>query len=771
MIIIKRDGSEEAVNLNKITNRISQLTNLKPSLDLDPIALASKVTIGLYDGISSKDVDSLAMETAAYMSSQHPDYDSLAARLLVSNLHKEIAKPFSEVTKELNKLGILDKEYYKYVIDNSEALDKIKRQSNDFNFSYFALKTLTKSYLLKDKKSKLIETPQDMYLRVATFINQGNLSEIKETYQSLSNGEYIHATPTLFNAGCKKPQLSSCFLLDISDDSIEGIYKTLSDCAKISQSAGGIGLSVNKIRASGSYIAGTNGHSNGLVPMLRVFDATARYVDQGGGKRKGSIAVYLEPWHKDIESFLDLKKNHGKEELRARDLFYAMWIPDIFMRRVRDDGNWTLFDPKVTPELSRNYGVDFDRWYETYEQLPEMGKTVKARDIWNSILTSQIETGTPYMLYKDAANEKSNQKNLGIIKSSNLCCEILEYTSKDEIAVCNLASLSLPKYVVDGKFDFEYLYKVTRLVTRNLNKVIDRNFYPVPEAKASNIKHRPLGIGVQGLADVFALLKMPFTSLEAKDLNRRIFETLYRAAIDESIDQARLHGAYQTYEGSPASFGQLQFDLWGVDQSTLSPEWKTTIDNLSEHGLRNSLLIAPMPTASTSQILGNNECFEPFTTNLYVRRTLAGEFILLNKYLVRELIDAKLWTPELRNKLTANQGSVQNITEIPAEIRERYKTVWEMKMKDILDMAADRAPFVCQTQSMNLFMVDPSIAKVSSMHFYAWGLGLKTGMYYLRSNAASKAIQFTVTKTKPTTEEIIAASCSIDDPDCLTCSA
>lgn len=797
MNVIKRTGELEKVNLNKITARLNAAIKQSPSLSLDPIIIAQKVVNGLYDGVTTIELDKLASETAAYMGSIHPDYDALASRLVVSNMHKEIPFTFSEVTEQLYKIGILNKEYYDYIITHSSDINDLIDHSRDYLFDYFGIQTLRKSYLLKDKEGNILERPQHLWLRVATFLhmsrgtedNQKSLELIKETYDLLSQKYFTHATPTLFNAGTIKPQLSSCFLLDIDSDSIGGIYKTLSDCAKISQSAGGIGLAAHKIRSKGSYINGTNGTSNGIVPMLRVFDATARYVDQGGGRRKGSFAIYLEPWHADIFDFLQLKKNTGEERLRARDLFYAMWIPDLFMERVERDEEWTLFDPAKAYVLDdkgnrkylyETYGASFNEIYKYLEDSKLGERTIKARDLWNEIMVSQIETGTPYILYKDAANSKSNQSNLGTIKSSNLCTEIIEYTSPSEIAVCNLASLSLPAFVVKNEIDYKSLYEVSRTVTRNLNKLIDISYYPVKEGATSNITHRPIGIGVQGLADLYAILKLPFDGEQAKEINKRIFEVIYKGAIDESIQLAKEQGSYSSYKGSPTSKGQLQFDLWNIDRAKLSCDWSETFKNLNIYGLRNSLLLAPMPTASTSQILGNNECFEPYTSNIYTRRTLAGEFIVTNKYLVRELIDLGLWSETIRQKLIAGNGSVQQISEIPEEIRHRYRTVWEMKMKDIIEMSADRGPFICQSQSLNLFVTNATTAKLTSMHFHGWKLGLKTSSYYIRTQAAVDAIQFTLNKDllneeirKEQKEEIshsiTGETCSIEDPNCEAC--
>ncbi len=785
MEVTKRNGKREKVNLNKITERLDKLIKQSPKLTIDPIVVATKVIQGLTDGIETRELDILSSQVCATMASHHYDYDELAARIVVSGLHKETKENFSDKTEELYELGILNKQYYEYVKNNSAELNPIVDYSRDYSFDYFGIQTLKKSYLLKDKKGNTIERPQDLWMRVSVFLHQGDVERIKETYNYLSNKYFTHATPTLFNAGTIRPQLSSCFLLDMGGDSIDGIYKTLADCAKISQSAGGIGLAIHKIRGSGSYIKGTNGVSNGIVPMLRVFDATARYVDQGGGKRKGSIAIYVEPWHSDIYSFLDLKKNHGKEELRARDLFYALWIPDLFMERVENDEDWSLFDPAeafVTIGDKKVYlydlhSEDFELAFKQLELEGKAKKVVKSRELWETILTNQVETGVPYILYKDSANRKSNQSNLGTIKSSNLCTEIMEYTDENEIAVCNLASISLVKFITEeGVVDYKSLYEVSRVVTRNLNKVIDVNYYPVPEGKTSNMRHRPVGIGVQGLADLYAKLKIPFTSTEAKDANKKIFETIYKGAIDESIELAREFGTYETYKGSPASMGKLQFDLWGVDRDSLYYDWTETLKNLDTYGLRNSLLVAPMPTASTSQILGNNECFEPYTSNIYTRRTLAGEFIVVNKHLIKDLEAAGLWNEKMRQDLMRANGSVQGMN-ISSELKEIYKTVWEMSMRDIIDMSADRGPFICQSQSLNLFIREPNLAKLTSMHFYSWRKGLKTGMYYLRTEAARDAIKFTVeneTKNQTTeetkAEESIGQVCSIDNPDCESCS-
>lgn len=786
MKVTKRNGKTEDVNLNKITDRIKKLKNFNDQeLKIDEFIVAKKVINGLYDGVTTKELDNLAAETAATMSTIHPDYDTLAARIEVSNLHKETNNSFSKKIKELYKVEIISKEFYEYVLEHSSVLDSISDYSRDYLFDYFGVKTLKKSYLLKDKKGVIIERPQDMWLRVAAFIHKGDIEATKETYDLLSQKYFTHATPTLFNAGTVRPQLSSCFLLDIADDSITGIYKTISDCAKISQSAGGIGLSISKIRGSGSYIKGTNGVSNGITPMLRVFDATARYVDQGGGKRKGSIAIYIEPWHSDIFEFLDLKKNHGKEELRARDLFYALWIPDLFMKRVKEDGEWSLFDPAIAyveigGENKYLYDLHSEEFELAYSQLELEGKAKRsfpARELWDKILVNQIETGVPYMLYKDACNSKSNQKNLGTIKSSNLCTEIIEYTDEKETAVCNLASISLPAFITsENKVDYDTLYRVSKTITKNLNKVIDVNYYPTKEGEYSNKRHRPIGIGVQGLADLYAILNLDFDSEEAKEINKRIFETIYKGSIDSSIELAREKGTYSSYDGSPSSRGTLQFDLWGLDRSNLWLSWEGTFKNLELYGLYNSLLLAPMPTASTAQILGNNEAFEPFTSNLGVRRTLAGEFIVINKHLIKELIDLGIWDDNLRQKLMAANGSVQEIVEIPANVKSKYRTAYEMSARAIIDQAADRGPFICQSQSMNIFMSAPTVGRLTSLHFYAWERGLKTGMYYLRSEPARDAIKFTLNNDKERDQksETIdsgeqGATCSIDDPSCLTC--
>ena len=759
MRVLKRDGRKEAVKFDKITARIEKLC-YGLSEYVDPVAVAKRVVDGVYDGVTTSELDNLAAETAASMTIKHPDYANLAARIAVSNLHKSTKKSFSETVTDLyeyinpetgKKAPLIADDVYEIIQANAEYLDSQLIYDRDFSYDYFGFKTLERSYLLR-MHGKIVERPQHMLMRVSIGIHKDDLEGALETYELMSKKYMTHATPTLFNAGTPKPQMSSCFLLTMKEDSIDGIYDTLKQTAKISQSAGGIGFSIHNIRATGSYIGGTNGTSNGIVPMLRVYNDTARYVDQGGGKRKGSFAIYVEPWHADIYEFLDLKKNHGKEEMRARDLFYAMWIPDLFMERVEKNEEWTLMCPNECPGLFDCHGQEFVDLYTKYESEGKGRRTVKAREVWAKIMESQIETGTPYMLYKDAANLKSNQQNLGTIRSSNLCTEILEYTSPDEVAVCNLASIALPMFVEDGKFDHQKLYDVTYKVTYNLNQVIDRNYYPVVEARNSNMRHRPVGLGVQGLADTFIKLRMPFDSEEAKALNKEIFETMYFAAVSSSKDQAVKDGAYETYEGSPISKGQFQHNLWGVKDEELSGrwDWKELREEVEKHGVRNSLLMAPMPTASTSQILGNNECFEPYTSNVYTRRVLSGEFIVVNKHLLNDLIELGLWNDDMKNALMATNGSVQNIEGVPDNLKAIYKTVWEISMRDILDMAADRGMFIDQSQSLNLFMESPNMGKLTSMHFYAWKKGLKTGMYYLRSKPATSAIKFTVKKNAQT---------------------
>ena len=753
MQVIKRSNKKEAVSFDKVTARITKLCYGLNTRYVDPIEISKRVIQGLYDGVKTTDLDNLAAETAASMAARHPDFAILAARIAVSNLHKNTDKSFSATMDRLFKYidpktgepaGLISKETNDIIQKHADILDSVIIYDRDYSFDYFGFKTLEKSYLLR-MNGDVVERPQHMLMRAAVGIHGENIDSAVETYHLMSEKWFIHATPTLFNAGTPKPQLSSCFLLTMVDDSIPGIFETLGRCSKISQSAGGIGLSIHNIRAKGSYIKGTGGTSNGIVPMLKVFNDTARYVDQGGGKRKGAFAIYLEPWHADIFDFLELKKNHGKEELRARDLFYALWIPNLFMQRVKDNGTWSLFCPNEAPGLHDSYGEKFETLYHKYEKEGRARKTINAQELWFAILESQIETGTPYILYKDACNEKSNQKNLGTIKSSNLCTEIVEYTSPDEVAVCNLASISLPKFV-DPKsksFDFDQLHKVTEVVTRNLNRIIDINYYPIKEAENSNFRHRPIGIGVQGLADAYILMGFPFDSDEARALNKDIFETIYHAAVSESCRLAEKDGAYSTFKGSPASEGLLQFDLWNVTPSHRY-DWLSLKNKVKSKGIRNSLLLAPMPTASTSQILGNNECFEPYTSNIYTRRTLSGEYIVVNKHLLNDLTRLNLWNEEMKQKLMASNGSVQNIAEIPSELKALYKTVYEISQKAIIDQAADRGAFICQSQSLNLFVENPNFGKLTSMHFYAWQKGLKTGMYYLRSKAAVDPIKFTL---------------------------
>jgi len=757
MFVMKRDGRKELIMFDKITARIRKLNyGLNPLVD--SVRVAMRVIEGLYDGVTTSELDNLAAEIAATMTTTHPDYAKLAARISVSNLHKNTKKSFSETMEDLykyvnprtkKKAPLLSDEVYEIIKKNAEKLDSRIIYNRDFGYDFFGFKTIERSYLLK-LNGQIVERPQHMLMRVSIGIHMEDIESALETYELMSKRYFTHATPTLFNSGTPKPQMSSCFLLTMKDDSIDGIYDTLKQTAKISQSAGGIGLSIHNVRATGSYIAGTNGTSNGIVPMLRVFNDTARYVDQGGGKRKGSFAIYVEPWHADIFDFLELKKNHGKEEMRARDLFYAMWTPDLFMKRVEQDVQWTLMCPNECPDLFNVHGEEFEALYLKYESEGRGRKTIKARELWEKILESQIETGTPYMLYKDAANRKSNQKNLGTIRSSNLCTEIMEYTSPDEVAVCNLASIALPMFVKDKAFDHQALFDVTVRVTKNLNRVIDRNYYPVKEAENSNLRHRPIGLGVQGLADTFIMLRMPFTCDEAKQLNQDIFETLYYAAVTASTEEAKKDGPYKTYKGSPISKGEFQHNLWGVNDEELSGrwDWAALRKTIKKQGVRNSLLVAPMPTASTSQILGNNECFEPYTSNIYTRRVLSGEFIVVNKHLLEDLVERGLWNEEVKEELMRNNGSVQNIEVIPKDLKELYLTVWEMSMKDIIDMSRQRGYFIDQSQSLNLFMEGATMAKLTSMHFYGWKSGLKTGMYYLRTKSAVDAIKFTLDNKK-----------------------
>lgn len=784
MYVIKRDGRKEAVMFDKITARINKLSYGLDNRYVQPVEIAKKVIQGMYDGVTTTELDNLAAETAASMTTVHPDYAILAARIAVSNLHKNTKKTFSEVVDDLHAYidpktdepaPLIADDVHQIIQKNADKLNSAVIHSRDFHYDFFGFKTLERAYLLK-MNGQICERPQHMLMRVSVGIHKEDIDSAIETYNLMSQKWFTHATPTLFNSGTPKPQMSSCFLLTMQDDSIAGIFDTLKQCAEISKSAGGIGISIHNVRANGSYIKGTNGTSNGIIPMLRVFNDTARYVDQGGGKRKGAFAVYLEPWHSDVFEFLDLRKNHGKEEQRARDLFYALWIPDLFMQRVLDDGDWSLFCPNEAPGLADCHGEEFEALYKKYEEEGRARKTIKAQKLWFAICESQIETGTPYILYKDAANKKSNQQNLGTIKSSNLCTEIIEYTAPDEVAVCNLASLALNKFVTDeGKYDFQKLYDVTYHVTKNLNKIIDNNYYPVPEARNSNMRHRPIGLGVQGLADAFLLLRLPFESDEAKMLNKNIFETIYFAAMTASKDLAIKDGAYETFKGSPLSEGKFQFDLWGVEPSGMW-DWKKLRKEVKKHGVRNSLLLAPMPTASTSQILGNNECFEPYTSNIYTRRVLSGEFIIVNKHLLKDLIEKDLWSDDMKYKLIAQNGSVQNIPEVPQDMKDLYKTAWEISQKSIINMSADRGAFICQSQSLNVFMEDVNFKKLSSMHFYAWKAGLKTGSYYLRTKAARDAIKFTVDSQylkgdKIDDEKLAQAVCSLDNPDaCEMCS-
>ena len=796
MYVLKRDGRSEPVQFDKITARIKKLCyGLHKAVD--PARVAMRVIEGVYDGVTTIELDNLAAEVAATNAVTHPDYAQLASRIAVSNLHKTTKKSFTETMRDLHdyidpitgeNASLIAEDVWEIIQKNAELLDSSILYDRDFSYDFFGFKTLERSYLLRID-GEIAERPQQMLMRVAVGMHKDDMDSVIETYNMMSEGWFTHATPTLFNAGTPKPQMSSCFLLTMKEDSITGIYDTLKQCAKISQNAGGIGLAIHDIRATGSYIKGTNGTSNGIVPMLRVFNDTARYVDQGGGKRKGSFAMYIEPWHADIFDFLDLRKNHGKEEQRARDLFYALWTPDLFMKRVEENGDWTLMCPNECPGLADSWGAEFDALYTKYEAEGKGRKTMKAQDLWFKILESQVETGTPYMLYKDAANGKSNQQNLGTIRSSNLCTEIIEYTSPDEVAVCNLASIAIPKFVKEDRtFDFDKLFEVTYRVTCNLNRVIDRNYYPIPEARNSNMRHRPIGLGVQGLADAFILMRFPFDSEEARQLNKDVFETIYYAACTASKDLAKEEGAYETFPGSPASEGKLQFDMWDVTPSDRW-EWDILKEEIKEYGMRNSLLMAPMPTASTAQILGNNECFEPYTSNIYTRRTLSGEFIVVNKHLLRDLTKLGLWDDDMKNRLIAANGSIQNIDEIPENLKVLYRTAWEIPQRAILDMAAERGAYICQSQSLNIFMENVTNSKLTSMHFYAWKKGLKTGMYYLRTKAATDAIKFTVDKkykTQPQSEQVEQAeqasteemtyeqqvkACSIDNgPDCEMCS-
>lgn len=807
LYVVKRDGSHQAPHFDKVQKRLQRLCDhVRPPLDKNYInvdEIAQKVITGIFPGVKTTELDNLAAETAAYSSARHPDFDALAARIAVSNLHKQTSGDIMDVFDKLRnyklaKSGaaspLVSDNAYNFLLRNQALIRQEIDYNNDYSYSYFGFKTLERSYLMRCG-STIVERPQDLLMRVSIGIHMGKdaltcndeenskaLDACIETYRAMSQGLFTHATPTLFGAATPKPQMSSCFLLQMQDDSIEGIYNTLKHCALISKHAGGIGLAISKIRAKESFIAGTNGISNGLVPMLKVFNDTARYVDQGGGKRKGSFAVYLEPWHADIDEFLELKKNRGAEEMRARDLFYALWIPDLFMQRIESGSNWSLFCPNEAPGLDEVHGDEFEELYMRYERENRAKRVVKAQDLWRQIVESQIETGTPYIMYKDACNQKSNQKNLGTIKSGNLCIEIVQYTSKEEIAVCNLASLALPKFVnVETKsFDHERFAKVVAMAVRNLNKIIDLNYYPLPETKTSNLRHRPIGLGIQGLADVFMLLKVPFVSEEASKLNREIFETLYYAAVSESCELAIRDGPYETYVGSPISQGKFQFDLWNEkpeserEGAVKRYDWQLLRERVLQHGVRNSLLVAPMPTASTSQILGNNECFEPYTSNCYARRVLAGEFMVVNQHLVRDLLKRGLWNEEIKQDIIRNKGSVQNIASLPTDMKELYKTVWEIKQRPLVDMAAERAIYICQNQSFNIFMAEPSYPQLTSNAFYAWKKGLKCANYYIRTQAATDAIQFTVEKKKEKVvkvDEVEEAFVCKRENGCVTCSS
>ncbi|CAI1954388.1 hypothetical protein SEUBUCD646_0E01580 [Saccharomyces eubayanus] len=756
MYVYKRDGHKEPVQFDKITARISRLCYGLDPKHVDAVKVTQRIISGVYEGVTTIELDNLAAETCAYMTTVHPDYATLAARIAISNLHKQTTKQFSKVVEDLYRYvnpatgkaaPMISDDVYNIVMENKDKLNSAIVYDRDFQYSYFGFKTLERSYLLRIN-GQVAERPQHLIMRVALGIHGENIEAALETYNLMSLKYFTHASPTLFNAGTPKPQMSSCFLVAMKDDSIEGIYDTLKECALISKTAGGIGLHIHKIRATGSYIAGTNGTSNGLIPMIRVFNNTARYVDQGGNKRPGAFALYLEPWHADIFDFIDIRKNHGKEEIRARDLFPALWVPDLFMKRVEENGTWTLFSPTSAPGLSDCYGDEFEALYTRYEKEGR-GKTIKAQKLWYSILEAQTETGTPFVVYKDACNRKSNQKNLGVIKSSNLCCEIVEYSAPDETAVCNLASVALPAFIEtseDGKtstYNFKKLHEISKVITRNLNNVIDRNYYPVEEARRSNMRHRPIALGVQGLADTFMLLRLPFDSEEARLLNIQIFETIYHASMEASCELAQRDGPYETFKGSPASQGILQFDMW--DQKPYGMwDWDTLRNNIMEHGIRNSLTMAPMPTASTSQILGYNECFEPVTSNMYSRRVLSGEFQVVNPYLLRDLVDLGIWDDGMKQYLITQNGSIQGLPNVPQELKDLYKTVWEISQKTIINMAADRAIYIDQSHSLNLFLRAPTMGKLTSMHFYGWKKGLKTGMYYLRTQAASAAIQFTI---------------------------
>lgn len=786
LYVLKRDGKMQEVHIDKITSRIKKLCYGLNMDFVDPVCITLKVISGIYSGVTTVELDNLAAETAATMTTDHPDYGILAARLAISNLHKETKKHFSEVVSDLHNIinqltkkreSMISEFHYNIVMKHKDRLDSAIVYDRDFKYNYFGFKTLERSYLLKINH-KVAERPQHMLMRVAVGIHGEDIDAVINTYNLLSEKYFTHASPTMFSAATPRPQLSSCFLVAMKDDSIEGIYDTLKQCALISKSAGGIGVHVHCIRAKGTYIAGTNGISNGLVPMLRVYNNTARYVDQGGNKRPGAFAVYLEPWHADVFEFLDLKKNTGKEEVRARELFYALWIPDLFMKRVEKNENWSLMCPHNCPGLADCWGEEFEALYEKYEEEKRYVKQVRAQVLWKAIVEAQVETGTPYMLYKDSCNRKSNQKNLGTIKCSNLCTEIVEYTSPDEVAVCNLASIAVNMFVENKTFNFQKLKQVTKTVTQNLNKIIDVNFYPVPEAKNSNVKHRPIGIGVQGLADAFVLMRFPYESEEAILLNQQIFETIYYGALEASCELAEKEGAYSSYDGSPASQGILQYDMWDKTPTDLW-DWTALKEKIAKHGLRNSLLLAPMPTASTAQILGNNESFEPFTSNIYQRRVLSGEFQVVNHHLLTDLTQADLWDEDMKNLIIHNNGSIQNIEKIPKKIRDLYKTVWEISVKTTIQMAADRGAFIDQSQSFNIHVAEPNYGKLTSIHFYAWKMGLKTGMYYLRTKPAANAIQFTVDKTKVQAKngklekeeaEMSMIACSLANKDeCMSC--
>lgn len=769
MQVIKRDGRREDVAFEKVQERISKAAH---GLSVNPTKVAQGVLSRIVDGITTTELDNITANLAYSWATTHPDYAALAAQIAISNHQKNTPNTMLEVVEHLAAVrdrtgepaSLIDPEFVRIVRENATEIETRIQYDRDFNLDFFGFKTLEKAYLLRDTERRIVERPQHLWMRVALGLWLNDLPQAFATYDLMSQKYYTHATPTLFNAGTKRPQLSSCFLLAMNNDSIRGIYKTLEDCALISQYGGGIGIHASNIRAKGSLIRGTGGVSNGIVPMLRVFNNTARYVDQGGGKRNGSFAIYLEPWHADVEDFLELKKNTGTEEERARDLFYAMWVPDLFMERVDANGDWTLFCPNEAPGLADVVGDDFKTLYERYEQEGRGRRTVKAQKLWFQILNSQIETGTPYLCYKDAANKKSNQQNIGVIKSSNLCTEIMEYSSAEETAVCNLASMNLPAFVQNSLFDFKQFRDVVQIVVKNLNRVIDINYYPVPEAERSNMRHRPIGLGVQGLSDVFAMLGMPWESPEAAELNRRIFAHMYYASCVASVDLAATQGSYDTFVGSPAYQGKLQFDLWGVEPlQDEGLDWDTLANDIRRIGMRNSLLIAPMPTASTSQILGNCECIEPYATHIFTRRTLAGEFIVINKHLVRALLERGLWNTAVKDAIIANNGSVSGLAEIPEDIQRIFRTVWEIKQKTLIDMAADRGHYICQSQSLNLFLADPDYKKLSSMHFYAWRKGLKTGIYYLRTRAAAQAQKFTV--------EPVQKSAATEAQECLMCSS